>query len=291
MLSGFEDPWEHVRLLSDAPRTRVLVDLLRRHAPDARVVEVGCGTGWLACVAARLGARHVYAVEPTSRWEDAQRLVEANGLGSRVTVLPGMVEELDPRPVDLAFSELLNADPFYEGVLDAMDGVASWLAPGGRLAPRRLRVWTALVRDGGSAREVRQAGRALRALCDEFSLDDAGLLRVLEAPGPYTYVTSSVELASEPALVCDLPLGAGVEPPEELTVEVPVAEPGPVGGAVVWFEADYDEGLALDNAPGAAGHWGHLVSAWPRERGARAGERVGLRVCIDDRQLEVHPLI
>src|SRR5690606_20161346 len=144
--------WEHVRLLSDRPRNDALITLLRRHAPGARVLEVGCGTGLLSCVAAKLGAARVYAVEPTPLAEEARRLVAHNGLEGVVEVLEAPIEELTPRPVDLAFSELLNADPFYEGLVPAMEAAAAW---GGRLAPRRLRVWTALVRDDSSAREHR----------------------------------------------------------------------------------------------------------------------------------------
>ena len=55
-LSQFADPWEQLRLLSDAPRNALLIELLRRRAPGARVLEVGCGTGLLSCAAAALGA-------------------------------------------------------------------------------------------------------------------------------------------------------------------------------------------------------------------------------------------
>ena len=140
----FSDPWEHALLLSDRNRNDALLRMLAARAPGQRVLEVGCGTGLLSCVAAKMGARHVYAVEPTPLVERARLFVEKNGLADRVTVLQGKVEDLEPRPVDLAFSELLNADPFLEGVVGAMDSVARWVVPGGRLSPRRLKVYVAL---------------------------------------------------------------------------------------------------------------------------------------------------
>jgi hypothetical protein len=53
-----------------------------------------------------------------------------------------------------------------------------------------------------------------------------------------------------------------------------------VGGVAVWFEAEYDEGLVLHNAPGQGGHWGQLVCAWPEERGVAEGQAVAVRVDI-----------
>ena len=287
-LSGFANPWEHIRLLSDPARNAALVELLALRAPGARVLEVGCGTGLLSCIAARLGAAKVYAVEPTPMVEVARQLVADNGLGAVVEVLEGAVEEILPRPVDLAFSELLNADPFAEGVVPAMDGARSWLAPGGLLAPSRLRVYAALVRAPGSAAEARSAHREVKSLSRRFGLQLAALEQTMGTEEPYIYLTTTETPVSEPVLVCDLALGT--DPVPEITeVEVLVPEAGPVGGAMVWFEAVLDEGLVLSNRPGLAGHWGQLVSAWHRERGARAGQRFSLRVTVEDDAISVVP--
>lgn len=289
MIEGFADPWEHVRLLSDGARTGTLVQLLRRHAPGQRVVEVGCGTGLLSCVAARLGASRVYAVEPTPLWEQARELVAANGLQDVVEVLPGMIEDLPRREVDLAFSELLNADPFYEGVLPAMDAAAAWLGPGGRLAPSRLRVWCAAARAPGSAKEARDARREVVTLGRDLDLEVGPLLSALECRTPYRYQSTTEVPVGPPVLLYDLALGAG-ERPGDLHVALLVDEPGPVGGALIWFEAVLDDDLVLSNAPGRGGdHWGQLVCAWADEIGGVPGRPIPLAVRLDDGELELLP--
>ena len=204
-------------------------------------------------------------------------------------MLNGRVQDLPVEPVELVFSELLNADPFLEEVLEAMDAAAAWVAPGGQLAPKRLSIWMALVRDGGSAREVRQARDELASWENRFDLDLGEVKQLLARPGPYTYVSSSVELASEPVCLWRFELGSGARPDEVLERDILVSEPGPIGGATVWFEAVYDDGLVMSTRPGCPGHWGHLVCAGPEERGARAGQRVPVRVEVDDGHLEVHP--
>lgn len=269
-MDGFDDPWEHIRLLSDAPRNRQMLTLLERHAKDAMVLEAGCGTGVLSCVAARLGARHVYAVEPSAQVDAARELVKHNNLGDTVEVIEARLEDLAPRPVDLAFSELLNAEPFAEGLLSVSRAAARWVKPTGVLAPRSLTVWAALVRAPESAREYSQALDQLARLERAHDLDFAPVREAFADPGPYAYVSPRVELASRPVRLYHADLHDPPEP-EDLTVEVEVDEPGPVGGVALWFSAELDADLVMHNQPGEGGHWGSQVLSWPTLVGARRG--------------------
>lgn len=267
-LSGFGGGWEHLRLLSDPERNRVLVAMLQARAPGATVLEVGCGTGVLSCLAARLGAKRVYAVEPTGLASVARDLARANGVADRVVVLEGRVEDLDPRPVDFGFSELLNAFPFQEGVLPAMEAAAAW----GPVEPHRLRVYAAAVRDPSSADEKRDALRELKGL----GLDLSPLAQVLDV-GAYRSVGRGIP-CGPPTLLYDLPVGSPERPtPRRATLAVD--DPGPVGGAMVWFEASYGDDR-MTNAPGRGGHWGQLVCGWPELVGVK--DRVDVTVTLDN---------
>lgn len=269
-MEGFADPWEHIRLLSDPTRNRAMLALLERHARGRTVLEIGCGTGVLSCVAARLGAERVIAVEPTIQVEAARALVEANGLSDIVEVHHAAIEELEPQPVDLVFSELLNAEPFAEGVLEVSRAGSQWVAEGGLLAPRRLEVWVALVRDSGSADELRAARRELDAIEKAHGLDLGSVRASLDQAGGYAYVSQRSSLASHPALLYSTDLLDPADP-TEVEIEVQVDEPGPVGGVAIWFRAELDDGIVLENPPGASSHWGLQICAWPELVGARKG--------------------
>ena len=288
-LSAFANPWEHARLLSDPARNEAMITLLQRRAPGARVVEVGCGSGLLSCIAARLGASHVIAVEPTAVIEVAREIVKANKLEDRVEVVEGLIADIEPRQVDLAFSELLNADPFSEGVLEAMEAVSPWLSAGGFSSPTRLRVYAALARASGSPSEMRGALRQIGDLAERYSLNLSLLSKSLVDAEAYTYLTTTEFPISDPILLFDLPIGTPERPPEVSFVEITPREPGPIGGVIVWFEADLDEGLMLANTPGESAHWGQLVSAFPSEIGGRPGHPIRLRIEIDSCQLTVLP--
>ncbi len=285
--AGFANPWEHARLLSDQARNDAMIAVIRRHAPGARVLEVGCGSGLLSVLAAKAGARKVYGVEPTALVDLARELVEANRLQDTVEILEGMIEDQAPRPVDLAFAELLNADPFFEGVVSAMAAAADWVVPGGVLAPRRMVVKVALARVPDSAREVRDAQAEIARLAGEFDVSLGPLEDLLRTEEPYVFMSEAAQIVSEPVVAFDIPLGTATEVPELADVVIEVSEPGPASGAVAWFEAEMMDGLTLANAPGATGHWGQIVCAFATERGYRKGARVGLRVSVDEDSLEI----
>lgn len=286
-LTPFADPWEHIRLLSDARRNDAILALLHRHAKGARVAEVGCGTGLWSVVAAALGAEHVYAIEPTATAEVARALVAANGLEARVTVLEDRIEDLSPQPVDLLFSELLNADPFAEGVCEAMQAGARWLAPGARMAPHTLEVFAAAIGPDASAREASTVSAQLTAWSAALGLDLDPLAELVEAPEPYVFVGEAAALVGPPVRLWSLALGRDPTPEDPVEVVLPVHEGASAHGLVVWFEATLDEGIGMANRPGAPGHWAQWVASFARPIHRPAAPGVAVGVEIDDGALAV----
>lgn len=284
----FADPWEHALLLSDRTRNDALLRMLEARAPGQRVLEVGCGTGLLSCVAARLGAAHVYAVEPTPLVERARIFVETNGLADRVTVLKGRVEDVEPRPVDLAFSELLNADPFLEGVVPAMQGAARWMVPGGFMSPRRLKIYVALAWASEPPEEHGMARAEVRRICAAHGLVPDEILTTLEARHPMRFVTHRERPVSSMACAFDFALGTGAAP-ERTEVVVHARVEGDVGGALVWFSGEVDDEIWMSNPPGAGTHWGQLVCGWRRAVTVKPGQPVRLVVERVGNELVVYP--
>jgi protein arginine N-methyltransferase 1 len=236
-----------------------------------------------------MGATHVWAVEATALADTARRLVEANGLTDRVTVLESRIEELEPRPCDLVFSELLNADPFVEGVVPAMNAARAWLAPGGLMSPRRLQIYVALAWATEPAEEHAMARNEIARICGRYGVEAKVLTDTLDVRHPMRFVTHNERAVSSVALAFDIPIGTGEDAPDEAEVVVRARVSGEIGGAIVWFAADVDEGLQHTNPPGARSHWGQLVCGWPRTVVVRTGEAVRLRVRRIDADLLVVP--
>jgi hypothetical protein len=161
-----------------------------------------------------------------------------------------------------------------------MGAAAEWLAPGGHLAPSRLRIRLALVGSDRSAVEVASVRNVLRRLAAEHGLELGPLREGLEQLEPYRYVAPDVTPLGTAVDLLDLDLRDAVVP-EELVISVPKLPDELVGGAVLWFEALLDDGLVLSNHPGRAGHWGLLVQEWGQQVGHGA-DHVQVRVLLDE---------
>ena len=105
--------YDHVGMLQDEQRMTAYHDAIKlnaeRHFKGKVVLDLGAGTGVLSIWAAQAGAKHVYAVEATDVATHAEKMAEAHGFGSVITVLRGRMEELElPCKVDVLLSEWMG---------------------------------------------------------------------------------------------------------------------------------------------------------------------------------------
>ncbi|MEM8973294.1 MAG: 50S ribosomal protein L11 methyltransferase, partial [Pseudomonadota bacterium] len=79
----------HFAILKDRRRNSVYDDALKAMVePDMTVLEIGTGSGILAMMAARAGAKHVYTLEVEPLLAEAARAnIIANGYQDRITVI------------------------------------------------------------------------------------------------------------------------------------------------------------------------------------------------------------
>src|SRR5688572_5581324 len=137
-------------MVADRARTDAFAAAIREVVrPTDAVLDVGTGTGILAMLAAKAGARKVYAVDQSTIAESAARLVVENRLDDRVDVIQGEAAELLlPEKMDLLVSEWLGHTAYVEGMLsDVLAARDNNLAEGGRMIPARVRVMLAPVDD------------------------------------------------------------------------------------------------------------------------------------------------
>ena len=111
--------------------------LARVITPDSVVLDLGAGTGVLGLIAARLGARRVYLVEPSDVLVVAEEFVAANGLQDRVICLRGRLDEVTiPELVDVIVSVMTGNFLLTEDLLPVLfQARDTLLKPGGHLVP------------------------------------------------------------------------------------------------------------------------------------------------------------
>lgn len=285
------DPELHLHLLSDEGRTSAYGAAIQQVAPGRRVLDIGTGSGILACFAARAGATRVYAIERTEMIDVAVAVAATNGLADRIEFIRGDATQTRlPERVDVVLSELLSNDLFGQRLIPVLtDARSRLLEPGGVMIPRAV---TLLVAGVESERIRRFDERRLDDLVDHlgqrYELDLAPLLVALRTrdSSSDSYVHDVAEgpdnVLTEPATVWTHDFRrSDVRRGEVVRVPLTMVRDGVLNGVAAFWTADLDATHTISTAPDAPrGAWKQVVHRLP-PRSVAAGERATVGVHLD----------
>jgi len=128
----------HKSMVFDEHRNDLYARAMRKWITQETVVlDLGAGLGILGLMAAKMGARRVYMVEPTETIRVAGMLAKANGLQDCVQCFEGQIEEVKLREkVDLIISVFTGNFLLEEDLLPSLFYARDhYLKPGGQLLP------------------------------------------------------------------------------------------------------------------------------------------------------------
>src|SRR5260221_11182370 len=100
-------------MMADAVRMAAYERALRLACrPGSVVLDLGTGTGILALLACRVGARHVYAVDPSDTIGLAREIARVNDVSERITFIQGLSTDIElPEPVDVVVADVRGVLP------------------------------------------------------------------------------------------------------------------------------------------------------------------------------------
>eukprot|EP00035_Acanthoeca_spectabilis_P008544 m.155363 g.155363 ORF g.155363 m.155363 type:complete len:728 (-) comp14405_c0_seq1:2600-4783(-) len=262
------------------------------HGRGPVVLDIGCGTGLLAMMAARAGAAHVIAVDSfPGLGHVTGEIVEANGLTEKITVrqckgseLENLSDLIGAERCDMVVSELLDHTFVGEGMVPALcDASRRLLTPEAVSVPTFGSVWVALIAAGVLDRY------RVPIMADEVcagaytALVPHGLLplRLAEIPGGFEYRSEKVEclkLNLTPSRLIE------VDAAQENCLPVTVSRAGSIDAIAMWWELEVDGANASDadgkaysssveaeRKQGLQDHWKQCVSVLPIPIEASAG--------------------
>jgi len=287
--------WHFYMVRDEKRNTDYQAAIERAVGPETRVLDIGSGTGLLAMMAARAGAKSVVTCEMNPAIADAATdIVALNGYADRVRVVGKKSTELDAEAdlggrVDLLVSEIIAGNLLSEGVLPVMtDAVERLLAPGGRMIPEAGQVVVSLV-------DLADFGR--RAMGDVSGFDMRPFNRL---EGPVRKIgtgNTGITLRGEAADMFGFDFTTGGPwRNRQRTIDL-VADGGRVNGVIQWIRLQIDAETVHENrpAPGTMSSWAALAVPFSRSITPPAGTRIqvhgahddhGVRIWVDERQFE-----
>ena len=131
------DLWFHRVMCADDVRVSAYAKAIRAEVkPDDVVLDVGCGVGVLSVLAAKAGARRVYAVDLDDSVHYARRVVVENGVGDRVDVFRGRIQDVElPEKPTLIVADVRGGLPWGVGAAPAWNAARAKAAPHVRTIP------------------------------------------------------------------------------------------------------------------------------------------------------------
>jgi type II protein arginine methyltransferase len=243
----------HGAMLQDRVRNAAYARAIEKIVrPDMLVLEIGAGSGLLAMIAARAGARVVTCESNPLVAAAARAIVERNGYSDQVTVVAKRSDELQipedlPAPADLVIHEIFGSHMVDEGVNAALaDARRRLLRPGALSLPSGAAVRCALA----TATPPRP-----RARLDDVEGFDLSYFEMLVRPkrGVFSNLRGGLERGSAPVsgLGMDYSGGAPFGPASETILLESVG--GRIDGVVQWIEIRFGDGSVLENDPFADG--------------------------------------
>lgn len=248
----------HRTMLADRHRNEAFYAALKRVIVPGKttVADIGCGTGLLGFMAAKLGAKRVYLLETAEIAAVAKKLAKHNNIRN-IEIVPAHSTEVDPPDrVDVVVSETLGNYPFEENIIETLaDARDRYLEPGGILIPGKVDQFVAPVTAERLYREL--------AIWDDvgFGLDFAPA-KAMGLNNIYVRTLAPGDLldAGRSAVKWDaVDFLKSTKTTRSGDAAFTTAKPATITGIALWWIAELVEGVRISTAPDAPRtHWEQL---------------------------------
>lgn len=266
----YEFPSVHAGMLYDDERVTKYSTAIRQVVKEGDVVaDIGTGTGLLAFLCLKAGAKRVHAIERSSAIKWAKEIADKNGFGDRI-----VFHEKDSRgcelgeKVNVVISELIGHIAFEEGMAESLfDAKERFLAPDGVMIPESVGLKVALVEENEVYPECVDCW-------DEIEGIDFSAMREKAIKACYLTSLSSQNLLSEPKtfFMVDFRESKGLN--LQGNHRFGVCRAGRINGIALWFKASLCSNVTLSSGPWAQTHWKQCFAPMIEPLNVKAGQNV-----------------
>ena len=272
-------PRWHFEMLNDERRNAAFEKVLTTAiTSDTVVFDIGSGTGLLAMMAARAGAKETVTCEMVAPLAELTRdIVERNGLADRIVTIGQkstsvVIGNQMKRKANLLVTETVDCGLLGEGIVSSIaHAKANLLTDDARIVPCGATVYAMVVESPRlrNLNSARTAGGFDVSLINRYATAQYFPVRL----SAFDYLP-----LTDPFEVFYFDFANGTIVPEQKTITVRATRDG-VGHCIIfWFNMDLDEETSISNEPGSTTHWEQALQCLEREVLTRAGETLAIKV-------------
>jgi tetratricopeptide (TPR) repeat protein len=284
--SGMIPAW-HIPMINDDERNAAYERALKRAVtPNSIVFEIGTGSGLVAMMAARAGAKHVVTCEAVPILaERAKETVARNGLSDRITVLSKRSTQVKlgedlPEKADVFVSELINIGMLAPNMLPIIQHArANLVKPDARIIPEAAAVWGVLMQCDHLANinPVRTVAGFDMGAFDVFR--SPGYAQIDLGADPHRVLSSRVR-------ILDFDFRTAMKTEDLRPLAMIAADSGTCHGVCFWFDLILDsETTYRSESRSRANHWKQAIHFFPEPVEVRQGDRLDVTAGYDNTRI------
>lgn len=254
---SYEDPVNQGGMALDEHRNAFYERALKQFVhSDSVVLDAGAGIGTLGLMAAKLGARRVYLIEPVTQREAIQQLIDENQLAEKVVLLSERIETASVlEPVDVITSVFTGNFLLEEDLLPSLFLARDrWLKSGGILLPGQGRMTVVPVDlEAYYEKQIcswrRRPADVVHDVMHRYAVNTLYYDRFNDV---------AYNMLAEPAQVKTLDFYTADEAACDTEIEIDVIRSGNCHGFLGWFDMSFENDWLSTGPHVPATHWSQV---------------------------------
>ena len=243
--------------------------------PGDTVAEVGVGTGILSMMAAKSGAKKVYAIERTQIIDVARQIAKQNGYGKTIEFIHQDTRETElPEKVDVIISECLGDMAIQENLIsDVLNFRSRWLKPSGTIMPLDATLYFGPVNSEKAYDGVSVWDRIL----ERYGYNYAQLRNVAANSNRPTTISLD-DFLSPPKESLRIDMVRDTEVSFSDVFRFPILKCGTIHGIAGYFQTSLSRRVVIDTSPKTNTHWEQSFFPMYEPRQVKPGDEVIFRI-------------
>lgn len=271
----------HQKLLGDSVRNKAFYEALKRSIKKGQTIvsDIGSGTGFLAFLASKLGAKECYLYETSPDLLALSKKIAAENNIKNCKFFAAHSSEIkNPVKTDLVVSETLGNYALEENIIETLRDAKRFLKPDGIIIPQKLRQYAAPVTYPRVFNEI----NVWDGVGFDINLEAAAQCALNNM---YVYRVRPEEMPKNSAQEWDnidfLAQEKSVRSSEILwNFDAPAA----IYGFCLWWECELVPGVSLSTSPfEAPTHWNQIFLPILQKMEIQKGDKLKLKLISDSR--------